>query len=69
MLFSEPIAHQILILATTNCYVVIMFDLTADTTYNADCCSAVAMLFVQSVYSTAGLLAEVIATMNTACFV
>ena len=27
------------------------------------------MLFVQSVYSTAGLLAEVVATMSTACFV
>ena len=30
VLFSEPIACQILILAMTNCYV-IMFDLTSDT--------------------------------------
>ena len=68
-LFSEPIARHILILATTNCYIVIMFWPDSWHYNNADCCSAVAMLFVQSVYSTAGLLAEVVATMSTACFV
>ena len=71
VLFSEPIAHQILICISYDQLLTLLLCLTwpADTTCNAECCNAVAMLFVQSVYSTAGLLAEVVATMSTACFV